>query len=363
VARRKKKLAEEIAQAILAQKAVLAMRIAEGLYRQVAEDWTAAAEACFQKSAGQISQLLEQLAAALSAADMAKFTNYTAQVQTLFASQGCHPMALPQTLATMRDVLHTMLPWEHHNPLDRLFDAAMSRSVFAAETKNKHLRHEKPLSILAQDYLNSLLAGERQKASRLILTAAAEGMKVGEIYGDVFLQTQREIERLWQINKVSAVRQLYCTSVTQLIMAQLYQYIFATEKNGLRMVAASAGGVLHEIRMRMVADYFEMAGWDTCFLGAQNSTDNILQAVAVRQPHVVAILTTSMDHVAEISRLIAGIRQQSNGQSPKIILGGYPFNITANLWQEVDGDGTAGNAHEALQLAIRLVGGAAHGNN
>ncbi|MDZ7776615.1 MAG: hypothetical protein U5L09_13885 [Bacteroidales bacterium] len=51
-------------------------------------------------------------------------------------------------------------------------------------------------------------------------------------------------------------------------MSQLYPYIFNSQRVGKSMVAATVGGELHEMGIRMVADFFEMEGWDTWYLGA-----------------------------------------------------------------------------------------------
>ena len=58
----------------------------------------------------------------------------------------------------------------------------------------------------------------------------------------------------------------YCTAATQLIMSQLYPYIFTTGKNGRVLVGTCVSGDLHEIGVRMVSDFFEMEGWDTFYL-------------------------------------------------------------------------------------------------
>ena len=118
---------------------------------------------------------------------------------------------------------------------------------------------------LAVSYLNTLLAGDSHLANQLILDAVRHGFGVKDIYLHVFQPCQQEIGRLWQMNRISVAQEHFCTVVTQTIMSQLYPYIFATEKNGRRLVATSVSGELHEIGMRMVADFLEMEGWTTYY--------------------------------------------------------------------------------------------------
>ena len=105
------------------------------------------------------------------------------------------------------------------------------------------------------------------------MDAIQHGTSVHDIYLHVFQRSQYEVGRLWQTNQISVGQEHLCTAATQLIMSQLYPLIFGTERKNRRIVAACVGGDLHEIGIRMVADFFEMDGWDTFYLGADVPTD------------------------------------------------------------------------------------------
>jgi methanogenic corrinoid protein MtbC1 len=138
-------------------------------------------------------------------------------------------------------------------------------------------------------------------------------------------------------------------------MSQLYPYIFSTERIGRRLLATSIGGDLHEIGIRMVADFFEMDGWDTYFLGANSPTETILQTIETQRPDIVAISATITSHVSRVEALIKAIQDRQMDYAPRIIVGGYPFNVAANLWQKVGADGYGMNADEALKVSTNLV--------
>jgi MerR family transcriptional regulator, light-induced transcriptional regulator len=40
---------------------------------------------------------------------------------------------------------------------------------------------------------------------------------------------------------------------------------------------------------------------------------------------------------------------------PKIMVGGYPFNVSPHLWQKVNADGFAPSADEAVKVGLQLV--------
>ena len=127
------------------------------------------------------------------------------------------------------------------------------------------------------------------------------------------------------------------------------------KKVGHSLVATSVGGELHEIGMRMVADFLEMEGWDTYYLGANTPTDSILLSLEERQADVLAISATLTLHVSKVSELIDQIRTSPSQSTIKILVGGYPFNIARNLWQQVGADGYAPDAQGAVLAANRLM--------
>lgn len=215
------------------------------------------------------------------------------------------------------------------------------------------LNGDAPFADLARRYLEALLRGDRHSASRLILDAVERGVSVTDIYMHVFQASQREIGRLWQINRVSVAQEHYCTAATQLIMSQLYPRIFATEKKGHALVAACVGGELHEIGARMVTDLLELNGWDTHYLGANTPTASVLSMVAERGARVLALSTTMTFHLDQVRAVIAETRQ--SGLNVRILVGGHPFNLAPGLWKTIGADGYAADARQAIAVAEGLI--------
>jgi methanogenic corrinoid protein MtbC1 len=216
------------------------------------------------------------------------------------------------------------------------------------------LAADQPSSTMAQRYLDVLLRRERHVASRMILDAVEQGTPVRDIYLQVFQPVQREVGRLWQTNQISVALEHYATAATQLIMSQLYPRIFSTEKTGRRLIATCVGGELHEIGVRMVADFFEMDGWDTTYLGANTPTSGILQMLADRKANVLAISATMTPHVSAVAEMIVRVRASDVGKV-HILVGGYPFNLSPDLWRRVGADACAQDAQQAVLVANQLA--------
>jgi methanogenic corrinoid protein MtbC1 len=218
------------------------------------------------------------------------------------------------------------------------------------EPENKSVLHG-----YMNDYVNYLLDGKRQAASLLIDQLIEQNYSVEEIYVDIFQESQYKIGKLWQSGKISVSEEHYCTASTQLIMGQLYPLIFATPKNDYVFVGTCIGGELHELGIRMVSDFFELDGWNTYYLGANTPIRSIVDTVVAKKANVVGLSTTMGYHIADLIKVIDAIRQHPDCQNVKILVGGYPFIVDAQLWKTVGADGTASNAKKAITLANELM--------
>jgi MerR family transcriptional regulator, light-induced transcriptional regulator len=306
---------------------------------------------CLQDALYHLSYLSQSIAARRPAL----FADYVAWAKVMLAGRGIPPEDLAANLACMRAALEHVLPAEMATLACAYVEAGELHLPQLASTLDSFIVVGGPFSQLARDYVNALLAGERQRASRMILDAVAGGAGVRDIYLQVFQPSQYEIGRLWQMNRVNVAQEHYCTAATQLIMSQLYPYIFTNRKNGRRLVATCVGGDLHEIGVRMVSDLFEMDGWDTFYLGANTPAPAIIQALAAQRADVLAVSATISTHVTEVTNLISGVRRAKEAAGVKILVGGYPFNVATDLWQQVGADSYAGDAVGAVEAANRMM--------
>jgi methanogenic corrinoid protein MtbC1 len=212
------------------------------------------------------------------------------------------------------------------------------------------------LSAMAQTYLDHLLKGDRNNALSLVLDEVKTGVPVKEMYLQIFQPVQYEIGRLWQTNKISVAQEHYCTGATQLVMSQLYPYLFTGERKDRKMVTTCVSGELHEMGARMVTDFFEMQGWDTYYLGANMPIEGVINFLSETKPQCLAISATMTFHVSAVEEMIKKIKSSPEVSSDlKIIVGGYPFKVAEGLWKNIGADGFAPNADEAVQLADRLT--------
>jgi methanogenic corrinoid protein MtbC1 len=346
----------DISQAILDQRQVISEIVIKQEYACRPGYWESFGEIGYKKGLEDINYHLSYLAEAIAAKDPSLFTDYLAWAKVLFKSFNFPSDVLSKTLRHLQVALKQTLPEEMHASVDAYLSAGERHIQDAPEVLPSFLTEDTPLGGLAQKYLQALLQGERHRASKLILDAVDAGARVKDIYLQVFQPCQREIGRLWQMNLINVAQEHYCSASTQLIMSQLYPYIFATEKMGKKLIATFVGGELHEIGIRMVSDFFEMEGWDTYYLGANTPLESVLKIIVDQKPELICLSATMTFHVGQVAQKIARIRELENDQKRlAIMVGGYPFNVAPGLWKKVGADAWAGDAQEAVEVANRLL--------
>lgn len=350
-----KDLHQQVSQTIQKRRQEFAEEIVAKQYALQPDFWASFGEEGRIKSVRDAGYHLSYLAEAINAGDPSLFMDYIDWVRVLFAGLNFSDEHLVATLECTAAALQKGLTSPMAAVAQEYLDAALHQVQTAPSTLPPFVKEEEPLGALARQYLEALLRGERHRASQLILQTIDEGVSVKDIYLHVFQRSQYEIGRLWQLNQVSVAEEHYVTAATQLIMSQLYPRIFSNDKNGLRLVAACIGGELHEIGIRMVADFFEMEGWDTYYLGANTPPESIVETVETRQADVLAISATMTFHVGAVANLIEQVRDTEAGRQAKILVGGYPFNVSSVLWERLGADASAPNAQEAIVVADRLV--------
>lgn len=346
---------EEISRAVEEKANILAEAVAERQYSLQPELWKLYGERGRELSVRDMAYHIPYLTEAIRASDPSSFVNYVLWVKELFRGLNFPDDVLPVMLECMRDVTEEMFPGEVSETTGEYIGAALRKTDQGFETQLSFIPDESPHAELAKTYLNLLLQGKRHDAAARIMTAAEQGVSIKDIYLHVFQASQYEIGRLWHSKKVSVAQEHYCSAATERIMSQLYANIFSTDRAGRSYVGACVGGELHQIGSRMVADFFEMDGWDTYYMGANTPTPSILQAISDHHADVLGISLSMSFHRSTLEDLIRTVRKSEYAEKLKIIVGGYSFIADPNLWKAVGADGTAENAQEAVILANRLT--------
>jgi methanogenic corrinoid protein MtbC1 len=306
----------------------------------------------FQKD---VAWILSFLAESVWAGQPVLFEEFVSWLKTYLTSVRVPMKDVAESLELIRHRINMECSPEEIIIIDSIINKAIN-IILSENQKISIPALDNHLSPLATDYLENILKGNRNKSLSLILDEVNRGVHVKEMYLQVFQPVQYEIGRLWQTNKISVAQEHYCTGATQLVMAQLYPFLFTGKKKSRKMVTTCVPGELHEMGARMVTDFFEMEGWDTYYLGANMPIDGVIRFISDVKPQCLGISATMTFHVSAVEEMITRIRSAPDiSPDLKIMAGGYPFKVAEGLWKTVGADGYAISAMEAVMLADKLL--------
>lgn len=279
------------------------------------------------------------------------FVDYVDWARTSMAARNVAPDYLTDQLRSLHAALHDDLPAAAPAADSFLRAAFTSLAAPAVELSSA----VQPGSLAAR-YLERLLAFDRNGALLLVNRALDSGSSLRDVYLEVIECVQHEVGRLWQLNLIPVAHEHYCTAVSQLVLAQLYPRMMHAP-GGPRMVATCVSKELHELGARMVADFFEMDGWDTTYVGANTPAEGLLAVLRERRTSLLAISTTMSCHIHTVLAMIEQVRRAPDLRHIKILVGGRPFALSGTLSERLGADGCAANAQAAVAEGRRLLGG------
>ena len=212
---------------------------------------------------------------------------------------------------------------------------------------------------LARSYLSLLLQNRSREAFVAVKAQLDAGLSIRDVYLKVFQPVQREVGRLWELGQLSIAQEHYVTAATQVVMSKLYPYVMASARIGKTFVAACVGDELHELGMRMVADFVEMEGWDTIYLGSNLPLNEIPKAVIDNRADALGLSATLPSHVDDVRDLVSRLRADVKTRSVHVIVGGYAFGEGRADWSTTGANSYARDANEAVVCLGKLCQSAA----
>lgn len=258
-------------------------------------------------------------------------------------------------IKTLSSVVEMQLPCDISKIIDTYLDTAVN-SLRNETSEATVTLASNPHERLQREYLACLLATRRDEALRIVLDAVDLGIGIESIYLNVIQPTQHELGRRWQVGEICVAQEHYCTAATQFVMSQLQPYFLTDNSSGKTLVAICVGDELHEIGLRIVADLFEVNGWNSIYLGANSPTESIAQTIVSSGAQVLAISTTMTQHLFGLAEVIRVVRSHPGCENVKMVVGGYPFNVDPFLWKRIGADAYAIDAKQAVRVANELVG-------
>lgn len=185
-----------------------------------------------------------------------------------------------------------------------------------------------------KDFLIALIQGDRKNGSEIINSYLNKKISIKELYENLIKLSLYRVGELWEHNQISVATEHLATAVTESLLNNLFEQIVSNERVGKTAVVGCVENEFHQVGIKMVADLFEMNGWDTHFLGANIPTHELIRFTKETNPDIIALSLSIYFHLPILEKMITEFRSQF----PKIpiIIGGQAFvhggdNITSKF--------------------------------
>ena len=144
-----------------------------------------------------------------------------------------------------------------------------------------------------RDYFASLLAGQRARCLEIVDQLIGQGLSIRRLHVDLFQASLYEVGELWASNQISIATEHLATAVTEGLLNQLSLDIASRERVGKTVLVAGIQPELHQVGGKIVADTFEMHGWDSLYLGVEHpARSDSCGWFGETRPHLVALSLT-----------------------------------------------------------------------
>ncbi len=174
-----------------------------------------------------------------------------------------------------------------------------------------------------QRYTEDLIAGDRTRCAAVVEELLDAGVAVKDIYQALIQRALYEVGELWERNQISVANEHLATAVTEGLMNRIYARIAIPPANGRKVVIASVENELHQVGGKMVADIFEMHGWDSYYLGANVPTDELARYIDDTRPDLLGLSLSVYMHLAVLKSMLDTLT--SRFPELPILIGGQAF--------------------------------------
>ncbi len=185
-----------------------------------------------------------------------------------------------------------------------------------------------PINSVYDEYKSNLLAGNREVCINITQRLLDLNIPVKDLYLGLFQRSLYEVGDLWAAKKISVAIEHVCTSITEGLISLTYPKIFKGKNNGKKVVVACTPGENHQVGAKLVADYFELHGWNSYFVGANTPYFTLAEYLTVNTPDLLAVSMSVDFHFGSLNELLKNV--SSDFPDLKVIIGGAGFNEFVN---------------------------------
>ncbi len=169
-------------------------------------------------------------------------------------------------------------------------------------------------------FLDAILSGNRSQASGIISGLLSKEERVQDIYENVIKEALYIVGDMWESGKISVATEHLASAIVEAVLNDFYSIIISGNQKEKTVVASSVQNEVHQIGIKMVADMFEMNGWNVHFLGANTPDSDLINFIEKTNTKTVALSISIRNHYDSLKNIVSLIKNKI--PDSKIIIGG-----------------------------------------
>ena len=158
------------------------------------------------------------------------------------------------------------------------------------------------------EFQEYLLSGNYEKCSEFIKNILEENQDIKYIYDEILKKSLYRIGELWEANKISVATEHLASAIVETILSEASYKILSQNQINKTVVVACTENEFHQVGVKMVSDIFQQNGWIVHFLGANTSSDDLLQMIEKVNPDILALSLSIPFNLPTLDKMLDRIK-------------------------------------------------------
>jgi methanogenic corrinoid protein MtbC1 len=199
-----------------------------------------------------------------------------------------------------------------------------------------------------QALVDVLVDGDRKRAEDLFQKGVEDTGSFLTVIDELVQPAMAEIGARWQRGDISVSKEHLATATMRTVVAQRLPDLPVDTSQDRTVLLACVEDNQHDLGLQVLADAYELAGWESRCLGADVPTEALVTRVDRWRPDVLA-LSVSMDMHIPTVRDIAQRVQDLGEPRPTILLGGPLDGDPETVVEQTGADAWAGGVQQGIE--------------
>ena len=298
---------------------------------------------------------LDFLRGALEFGLIRPFVEYVRWLSALLEAHGVPANDLALSLGWLTEFFMARLPDEDAEPVVVALNTAITALREPSDEVPGYERLMPEACGECDEFRAALVRGDQRRSVDIFREVSQSGRRFLDAEMHLVQPALYQIGRGWQDNRITIAQEHLATAMVHGLLAREFGSAEPAPPDGRSVVLAGVEGNLHAIGLRMVADAFELAGWDVRYLGPNTPTRSLVQLVSECRPNLVGLSASMPHHLRSAWEVMASLRAEMGEARPAVLLGGLATNQFPPLATALGADATGPNARSAVEAAAQMV--------